>query len=223
MKKLSVILFTILFTVSSVWALTPEEKNTIEVYQKVHKGVVTIKNYRESQGVSGSGAVIKKGGYIITNFHVVADAKKLEVLLNGETMGRSARIVKVNKKADLAIIQVEENIDHIPVLPLGSTDGLMPGQKVIVLGSPYALPGSISVGVCMYRRDLPLSDSDFLQISNFIQHDATTNPGNSGGPVFNSDGEIIAITSFRITSDNAPGISMGIPVEYVKAMLKEMA
>lgn len=165
----------------------------------------------------GSGFFISADGEILTNFHVVEDADKIEVILeNGDPL--DAEIVGTDPATDLALLKVTENGDDFPYLPLGSADNLSVGEWVMAAGNPMDMDHTITVGVVSGKgRVLGLSSTSF---ENYIQTDAAINFGNSGGPLVNLRGQVVGIN----TAINARGQNLGfaVPVETAKAILDQL-
>ncbi|MBW2147617.1 MAG: trypsin-like peptidase domain-containing protein [Deltaproteobacteria bacterium] len=230
----------ILFSVASVlmmifvpgWtgALTSEEINNIEIYKRTSPGVVNITSvvvrydffYKPvPQAGTGSGAIIDPRGYIITNYHVIHDAKKLEVTLaDGSTW--PAQLVGADPKKDLAVIKIDAPKEKLSVLPFGSSKGLRVGDKVLAIGNPFGLQQTMTAGIISSLGRSIQSGSDSI-IENVIQTDAAVNPGNSGGPLLNSQGEIIGINAAIISPTGASvGVGFAIPVDDVKEALPSL-
>ncbi|MBM3708092.1 MAG: trypsin-like serine protease, partial [Actinobacteria bacterium] len=165
----------------------------------------------------GSGTVVSEDGYIITNYHVVKDASSI-------TVGNyqfNAEIVFTNETNDIALIKVNSTYTNIP--EFGNSNKLKIGEEVIAIGSPFGLSSTVTKGIVSARRDiinekLQLSETDFITISipGAIQHDAALNPGNSGGPLFNKNGELIGINNMGFSlSGSDSGLNIAIPVDLV--------
>ena len=164
----------------------------------------------------GSGFVISSDGYIITNYHVVKDAEEIIVRLN-DRRELSAEIVGTDVQTDMALIRVEAK--DLPVVDLGSSDDLKPGQWVVAIGSPFGFEYSVTAGiVSALGRSLP--SENYVP---FIQTDVAVNPGNSGGPLFNLDGEVVGINS-QIYSHTGGfmGVSFAIPIEVAMHVVSQL-
>lgn len=203
----------LLFCVSAL-GLLPDEKNNVEVYQQCNAAVVNITSVTLAQdsffniipqkGV-GSGAFIRPTGYILTNAHVVANARKLEVTLH-DKITFQAKLVGSDLDTDLAVIKIDPRDYKIQSLSYDKDAKLQVGQKVLAIGNPFGLGGSLSVGVISsLERDIR-TPTDHL-MKNVIQTDAAINPGNSGGPLLDSSGNLIGINT-QIVS--ASGTSSGV-------------
>ncbi|WP_257266168.1 DegQ family serine endoprotease [Endozoicomonas sp. ONNA2] len=158
----------------------------------------------------GSGFIISSDGYILTNNHVVEGADQIIVRLSDRSE-RSAELVGADKRSDLALLKIQSD-RSLPVVRLGDSESVKPGQWVAAIGSPFNFEYSITKGiVSALNRSLP-SDS----YVPFIQSDVPINPGNSGGPLFNMNGEVIGINSQIFTrSGGFMGLSFAIPVDHV--------
>ena len=164
----------------------------------------------------GSGFIISKEGYILTNHHVVGEADKIVVTLKD---GREfeAKVIGSDPKSDVALIQIKGAKD-LPVLPLGDSESLEIGEWVMAVGNPFGLSQTLTVGVVSAKGRTSVGITDY---EDFIQTDAAINPGNSGGPLINMRGEAIGINSAIFSkSGGYMGIGFAIPINMVK-MIKE--
>ncbi|MGZ5201726.1 MAG: Do family serine endopeptidase [Telluria sp.] len=155
----------------------------------------------------GSGFIVSPDGVILTNAHVVRDADEVTVKLQDRREYR-AKVLGSDPKTDVAVLKIDAK--NLPVVPLGSTRNLQVGEWVIAIGSPYGLESTVTAGVVSAKgRDLP-GDSG----TQFIQTDVAVNPGNSGGPLFNTRGEVVGINS-QIYSESGgyQGLSFSIPID----------
>ncbi|KAM4851731.1 serine protease HTRA1 isoform 1-T1 [Thomomys bottae] len=193
-----------------------------DVVEKIAPAVVHIELFRklpfskrEVPVASGSGFIVSEDGLIVTNAHVVTNKHRVKVeLKNGATY--EAKIKDVDEKADIALIK----IDHpgkLPVLLLGRSSELRPGEFVVAIGSPFSLQNTVTTGIVSTTqrggKELGLRNSDM----DYIQTDAIINYGNSGGPLVNLDGEVIGINTLKVTA----GISFAIPSDKIKKFLTE--
>lgn len=165
----------------------------------------------------GSGVIVDKRGYILTNNHVVADMDELKVRLS-DKREFDAKIIGTDPQTDLAVIKIEaENL--IPA-KMGDSDKIKPGQWAIAVGNPFGLTSTVSVGVISATGRFGVG---IAQYENFIQTDAAINPGNSGGPLVNIKGEIIGINTAIFTrSGGYQGIGFAIPINMAKAVLRDL-
>ncbi len=226
----SFILFVTLLSVEQAFPITEDEKNNIAVYEKVADGVVNVTSTAiqmdfffkafPSQG-SGSGSIIDTKGYILTNYHVVANAQKLEVTL-GDGSKWPAKLVGSDPDSDLAVIKIEAPKEKLKVIPMGDSKNLKIGQKVLAIGNPFGLQRTLTTGIVSSLGRTIRSDAGTL-IEDVIQTDAAINPGNSGGPLLNSEGEIIGINSAILSpSGGNVGIGFAIPVNSAKRVVPEL-
>ena len=175
--------------------------------------------YRE-QRAGGSGVIISEDGYIVTNNHVVDGASKLKVKLND---GRSfdAKLIGKDSATDLALLKVEAK--GLPTLAFGSSDALRLGEWVLAIGSPFDLQSTITAGIVSAKaRQLGAIPNDF-RIESFIQTDAAVNPGNSGGALVNTHGELVGInTLIKSQTGSYVGYSFAIPESIVRKVVVDL-
>jgi S1-C subfamily serine protease len=204
-----------------------EEQNNILVYRKNIPSVVNVTSRAmtfdffyglQPQEGQGSGFVIDKDGHILTNYHVVADARQVEVTLHNRKKYK-ATVVGTDPAHDLAVIQIKAP-DLIPSV-LGDSRNLQVGQKVYAIGNPFGLAGTMTRGIVSSIR--PVREPNGATIDEAIQTDAAINPGNSGGPLMNWHGEVIGINTMILSSvgQNA-GIGFAIPINTAKAVLNDL-
>ena len=168
---------------------------------------------------TGSAVVVRSDGYLVTNWHVVEDAERIEVLI-GEREAMAAHIVGRDRGTDLAVLKVDATV-ALPAAALGDSDALQVGEWVVAMGSPFQLRGTVSAGIvsALDRRVRSLS-----MTSAFIQTDAAINPGNSGGPLVNLRGEVIGINTAIAVSEatsrsghgSYEGVGFAIPINTVR-------
>src|SRR5437588_5899224 len=208
--------------------LSPDEQNNVDVYRKVSSSVVNVTSravtYDFFYGVvpqegQGSGFVIDKEGHILTNFHVIANAQRLEVTLSNRKKYR-ASVVGFDRSHDLAVIQIAER-DLQPVT-LGDSGHLVVGQKVLAIGNPFGLSGTLTRGIISSIRSV--RNANGSDIDEAIQTDAAINPGNSGGPLLNAHGEVIGINTMIATggAEQSAGVGFAIPLNARKAALNDL-
>ncbi len=162
----------------------------------------------------GSGFIINKEGYIVTNNHVVENAKEIIITLHDERDFR-AEVIGRDKKTDLALIKIEAEED-LPVAPIGDSDKLGVGEWVIAIGNPFGLAETVTAGIASAKgRVIGAGPYD-----DFIQTDASINPGNSGGPLFNFWGEVVGINTAIIATGQ--GIGFAIPINMAKELLPQL-
>ena len=208
-------------------SLDAEEQNNIGVYHKNIGSVVNITSRVMTfdffyglvpQEGQGSGFVIDKAGHILTNYHVIADARQVEVTLHNRKKYK-ATIVGTDKSHDLAIVQIKAP-DLQPMI-LGDSTNLQVGQKVYAIGNPFGLAGTLTRGIVSSIRQV--QEPDGLVIDEAIQTDAAINPGNSGGPLLNWHGEVIGINTMIASSvGQSAGIGFAIPINTAKAVVNDL-
>jgi S1-C subfamily serine protease len=207
--------------------LDGEEQNNISVYRKNIPSVVNITSRAMTfdffyglvpQEGQGSGFVIDKEGHILTNYHVIADARQVEVTMHNRKKYK-ATVVGTDPAHDLAIIQIKAP-DLVPAV-LGDSRNLQVGQKVYAIGNPFGLAGTMTRGIVSSIR--PVREPNGATIDEAIQTDAAINPGNSGGPLMNWHGEVIGINTMILSSVNQnAGIGFAIPINTAKAVLNDL-
>jgi Do/DeqQ family serine protease len=164
----------------------------------------------------GSGLIISKHGYIITNQHVIRSTSDIKVIL-ADKREFHARIIGADPETDIAVLKIKPD-KELPYLTLGSSDDLMIGETVIAIGNPYGLSHTVTKGVVSaIGRTVKTNDRTY---TNFIQTDASINPGNSGGPLLNIDGEVIGINT--AIYEKAQGIGFAIPIDVVKRIVEDL-
>jgi len=165
----------------------------------------------------GSGFIISKDGYILTNTHVVDNASEVKVSLSDEKV-YEAEVVGRDPKTDIALIKIKANGD-LPTVPLGNSEELEVGDWVIAIGNPFGLDQTVTAGIVSAKgRVVGAGPYD-----NFIQTDASINPGNSGGPLFNTNGEVVGINTMIFSpSGGNVGIGFAIPINMAKELLPQL-
>lgn len=176
---------------------------------------------RIQQG-SGSGVIIRKDGYIVTNNHVVAGATEVEVSLNNDKT-YTAQVIGTDPATDVALIKIDA--DNLPTIQFADSDKLRLGEWVLAIGSPLGkeLQSTITAGIVSAKgRNMPNYDGEF-KIESFIQTDAAVNPGNSGGALVNKKGELIGInTAIVSTTGSYTGYSFAVPSNVVKKIVSDL-
>lgn len=171
---------------------------------------------------SGSGAIISKDGYIVTNNHVIDNASKVDVTLQ-DNRRFTARVVGTDPTTDLALLKIEAN--NLPFIPFGDSDQAKIGQWVLAVGNPYELNSTVTAGIISAKsRNIGiLRDESGLQVESFIQTDAAVNPGNSGGPLVNLNGEIVGInTAIASRTGGFSGYSFAVPSAIAKKVMDDL-
>ena len=207
--------------------LDSEEQNNIAVYHKNIPSVVNVTSRVMTfdffyglmpQDGQGSGFVIDKDGHILTNYHVIADARQVEVTLHNRKKYK-ATVVGTDPSHDLAVIQIKAP-ELVPAV-LGDSRNLQVGQKVYAIGNPFGLAGTMTRGIVSSIR--PVREPNGAYIDEAIQTDAAINPGNSGGPLMNWHGEVIGINTMILSNvQQNSGIGFAIPINTAKAVLNDL-
>ena len=166
----------------------------------------------------GSGFIIDTDGTVVTNNHVIADADEINVILNDGTKIK-AELIGKDKKSDLAVLKFTPPEKKITAVKFGNSDNLRLGEWVIAIGNPFSLGGTVTAGIVSARnRDINSGPYD-----NYIQTDAAINRGNSGGPLFNLDGEVIGVNTAIISpSGGSIGIGFAVPSKTVMAVVDQL-
>ena len=209
-------------------AFDAEEQNNIAVYKKALPSVVNITSKSMAfnffygqvpQEGQGSGFILDKAGHVLTNFHVIADANRIEVKTSDKRTYQ-ATIVGQDKIHDLALLQI--SAPNLQPVTLSDSSDLMVGQKVYAIGNPFGLNGTMTRGIISSIRSIKGPEGS--PIEDAIQTDAAINPGNSGGPLLNSRGEVIGINTLIATggAEQSSGIGFAIPINTAKAVLGDL-
>jgi serine protease Do len=189
----------------------PAERNTVEVARDASPEVVSVRR----EGGLGSGVIVNRDGVILTNAHVVGDVNEVEVgladgrKLRGQVLGRDPTV-------DVAVVRVQAN--NLPVAPLGDSDRLVPGQRAIAIGNPLGLERTVTEGVISAVNRSPRG----FGLDGLIQTDAAISPGNSGGPLLNSSGEVIGINTAVISAPGASGLGFAIPINLANDIVHQV-
>ena len=213
-------------------SVASDEQNNIEVYKAIAPGVVYIQSttterdffglFSEAREGAGSGSIIDDQGDILTNYHVIANAEKLTVNFGGDRK-YAAKVVGKDPDTDLAVIRLLETPrEAITAVPLGDSDKLIVGQKVLAIGNPFGLDRTLTTGV-ISGLQRPIRAQNGRQIEGAIQTDASINPGNSGGPLLDSHGRMIGINSqIESPSGASAGVGFAIPVNIAKRIVPQL-
>ena len=210
-----------------------EEQQNIAVYKKALPSVVNITSTEVAydfflrpvpQQGQGSGFVLDTQGHILTNNHVVEGAQLVEVTLWNQKRYK-AQILNTDKIHDLALLQIQDAANLQPAT-LATGNNLMVGQRVYAIGNPFGFSGTMTRGIISALRSVAMPNGS--KIDNAIQTDASVNPGNSGGPLLNSHGEVIGITTMIANNpngnaDQSAGIGFAIPISVAKATIDDFA
>ncbi|MGB9433839.1 MAG: Do family serine endopeptidase [Candidatus Acidiferrum sp.] len=156
----------------------------------------------------GSGVILDKAGYILTNNHVVEQASKIQVQLNGDTTKYTAKVIGTDEESDLAVIKIDAG-KELPFAKLGNSDGVQVGDWVLAIGSPFGLNATVTAGIISAKDRSNMSNHQFQR---FLQTDAAINPGNSGGPLVDMAGQVIGINTAILTGGRGyEGVGFAMP------------
>jgi S1-C subfamily serine protease len=208
-----------------------EEQQNIAVYKKALPSVVNITSTAVEQNFfyglypvqgQGSGFIVDKEGHILTNNHVIDNAQLVEVTLSNKRKYK-ATIVGVDKNHDIALLQIHD-VPNLEPATLADSSSLMVGQRVYAIGNPFGFSGTMTRGIISAIRSVAMPSGN--KIDDAIQTDASVNPGNSGGPLLNSHGDVIGITTLIASNPNggaeqSAGIGFAIPIQTAKAVLED--
>ena len=197
--------------------------NVYTASQSQTQGFVRSSSTQEyTQSSLGSGVILSDDGYILTNYHVIEDADKLQVVASGGEY--EAKVVGTDPSSDLAVIKIEAS--GLPAVEIGSSSDLVTGEWVMAVGSPFGLEQSVSTGIvsAVSRSSSSLYSSESEAIyTNMIQTDAAINPGNSGGALVDKNGKLIGInTLIASTSGSSSGVGFAIPVDYAMKIAEQI-
>jgi S1-C subfamily serine protease len=208
--------------------LSPDETNNIEIYKASKESVVYITStvyqrdfffgVQEVQGL-GSGFIINPDGQILTNYHVISGSSDVEVTMPPDQSRYRAKVLMRDRAHDLALIQIDPKKKLTSFLKLGDSDGLQVGQKVLAIGNPFGLAGTLTTGIVssLHRK---IQSEDRGDLEDMIQTDAAINSGNSGGPLLDSQGSVIGInTAIYGPNGGNIGIGFAMPINRAKVML----
>ena len=206
-----------------------DEQNSIDVYKTISPGVAFINttsvsqdwfgNEQEGKG-NGSGSVIDSNGHILTNYHVIEGSQKLTVSFGGDKQ-YPARVIGGDPDTDLAIIKIEPPAG-MTIVPLGDSDKLSVGQKVLAIGNPFGLDRTLTTGV-ISGLQRPIRARNNRPIDAAIQTDASINPGNSGGPLLDKYGKMIGINSQILSpAGGSVGVGFAVPVNTAKRIIPQL-
>jgi len=210
--------------------LTEDESINVRIYRQASPAVANILTKATEYDFfmdpvpvegAGSGFVFDPRGYILTNFHVVAGAQSIEVVLGDKTRF-PAKFVGADQRNDVALIKIDPKDKQLTALTLGDSSTLLVGQKVLAIGDPFGFQTTLTTGVVSaLGRTVQTSETTF--IDEAIQTDASINRGNSGGPLINTHGEVIGINSAIYTpSGTAAGIGFAIPINTAKLIANDL-
>jgi len=188
---------------------SPDELINVTVYEKINPSIVFIEAVKGDEVSTGTGIIVGTNGEILTSSHVIEEGSNIEVKMSNGTSHKAKIIYKPKDKSDLMLIKIKNKTTPVR---LGDSSSLKVGQKVLAIGNPFGFSGTLTTGI--------ISRIDYVK--NKIQTDAAINPGSSGGPIVNADGEVIGISQSIYNPDNNRsniGIGFAIPVNDVKNLL----
>lgn len=180
-------------------------------------------NNEEVRMGSGSGVIIQKEGYIVTNNHVVENATRIDVVMNNQK-SYTAELIGTDPSTDLALLKINAD-ETLSAIPFGNSDNVQVGEWVLAVGNPFDLTSTVTAGIVSAKaRNINiLRRQDGLGIEAFIQTDAAVNPGNSGGALVNVNGELIGInTAIASTTGSFAGYSFAVPTEIVRKVVTDL-
>ena len=213
---------------------TKAEQSTIELYKRAKDAVVFINtvtltvdpddffaHVKPQQG-SGTGIIVDaRRGIIITNLHVIKNARQIEILLS-DGKPRSAKLLGYDEEFDIAVLQLVEPPANLTALSFGNSDTVEVGQSVYAIGNPFGLSQTLTSGI-VSSLDRAVRNSDGTVMRGLIQTDAAINPGNSGGPLLDSAGNLIGVnTAILSQSGDSAGIGFAVPSNLVRRILPEL-
>ena len=210
-KKIIITICVVFVTNVAVFAYDSEELMYINIYERLNPAIVSIDAELPIGISTGTGCIIDKSGIILTSSHVIENSKNIDVTLyNGHVY--KGKILKISSK-DIALIAINSK-ENLEVISLGDSGRIKVGQKVMAIGNPFGLNGTLTQGI--------ISRIDYAK--NKIQTDAAINPGNSGGSLITTNGEVVGINQSIYNPDNNIsniGIGFAIPINSVKEVLKK--
>ena len=207
-----------------------DEQNNIQVYKAASPAVVNVTtitltydfflNPVPMEGGAGSGFLIEPDGKIVTNFHVISGARRVQVML-ADRSRHQAEVLGYDERSDLAVLRIQAGRE-LPYLRLGESDSLQVGQKVLAIGNPFGqFQNTLTTGVISSLGRNIRDRGSGAVLEDVIQTDAAINPGNSGGPLLNSHGEVVGINTAIVGPANI-GIGFAIPVNRMKLIVADL-
>lgn len=233
LARMGMLLASVCITVLSVdhtYAESPRSTPIVLAIQKAEAAVVNIQGNKTVTNASasgqatkqevngmGTGVIIDRRGYIVTNYHVVDEVGRIEVTLADGTTA-VAQLINYDPETDLALIKIPTTRD-LPVIEVGRSEDLMRGETVIAIGNPFGYQNTVTVGIISaLHRDIPVNGTQ--QYNDLIQTNADINPGNSGGPLINIEGDVIGINvAVRV---GAQGIGFAIPIDTALDVMADL-
>ena len=211
---------------------TQDEQQNISVYEKCNEAVVNITTQVmginwfwepvAQEGGSGSGSIIDKRGYVVTNVHVISNASKINISLH-DGSSYEGTVIGKDVESDIAVIKFNppDNVS-LKTIDFGDSNSLKVGQKVIAIGNPFALERTMTTGI-ISGLGRPIQESANVIIRNMIQTDAAINPGNSGGPLLDTSGKMVGINTMIISnSGSSAGVGFAVPVSTARRVVDDL-
>lgn len=190
-----------------------DEQINVTVYEKINPTIVAVDAQVEDGVSSGTGCIVNSNGLILTSSHVIEGATEIEVTTAKGQVFKATVVSIVGKNNDLALLKIKPT-DNLPTIKLGDSSNIKVGQKVLAIGNPFGFNGTLTTGI--------ISRIDYER--NKLQTDAAINPGSSGGPILNVNGEVIGISQSIFNPDNNKsniGIGFAIPVNDAKILVSQ--
>ena len=216
---LFLLLFLSILPAHGVSRYSIDEQENIQIYEKSSRAIVNISNFTvnydffyraiPTESGSGTGFIIDKSGIIVTNYHVVENAKKLLVTLSDNSQW-PGKLIGSDPNNDLAIVKIEAPTSRYDSLEFSNSNDISVGQKVLALGNPFGLRQTLTTGI-ISALGRTIAAKNGRKIEGIIQTDAAINPGNSGGPLLDSEGKVIGINTAIIGSAGSVGIGFAVP------------
>ena len=227
---LFLLLFLSIFPAHGVSNYSIDEQENIQIYEKSSRAIVNISNFTvnydffyraiPTESGSGTGFIIDKSGIIVTNYHVVENAKKLLVTLSDNSQW-PGKLIGSDPNNDLAIVRIEAPSSRYDSLEFSSSNDISVGQKVLALGNPFGLRQTLTTGI-ISALGRTIAAKNGRKIEGIIQTDAAINPGNSGGPLMDSEGKVIGINTAIIGSAGSVGIGFAVPSNTALRILPDL-
>ena len=194
------------------------------VFEDARRSVVEVQAGSGGGRATGSGFVVDERGDIVTNQHVVDDARTVRVRFDGQDRPVTGRVLGTDPSTDLAVLRVDPQDVRggLDVLELGASERLRVGEPAIALGSPFGLDGTLTTGV-VSALDRDITSPNGFSIDEVVQTDAAINPGNSGGPLLDAEGRVIGVNAQRAGGSGSTGLGFAIPVDTVKEVAPRLA
>ena len=205
-----------------ILSITPPSGEALtytQVYEKAAPSIAALTAYSAGMVSTGTGIVLTADGYIVTNNHVVEGADKLDITLN-DNRSFNGKIIGTDPSTDLALVKIDAT--DLPIVKFGDSDNLKIGEWVLAVGNPLGLTSTVTAGIVSAKARV-LSNTRKMGIESFIQTDAAVNPGNSGGALVNTDGELVGInTAIYSETGSYTGYSFAVPTSIVSKVVTDL-